>query len=326
MRVTEQCLHGVQARAAFDEVRGEGMTQRVHGGVRQVEFLARDEHETLQGTHRHRCRGVVHADAELRAIIVATTNVRKEQQRMPMESPVAAQVFEHVRRQRHDAVFAAFAMPHTQLLLAADDVVDRQTEALTEAQPAAVDELQRDAVAPQPDVVEQRVDLLAREHQWQLVMILRSHIGKHRPVGVAEHLDKEQARGSGGLAHRLGPPAFDHLHMDEVVGDLCLSQHRRITREVLMEQAHVAVVGMPRARRMRAKRQQSGEVGHRRPRVSVGRRIAIRTSRIDTHPGMKAPDIAPLGARRSRRRLGRKGGWRQRGGSIFRLVHGAAIS
>ena len=107
--VTEQGLDGVQARAAFDEVRGEGMAQRMHGGIRQVELLARDEHEALQGTHRHRRGGAVHAKAELRAVIVATACVGEQQQRMPMKGPVAAQVFEHVRRQRHNAVVDAWA-------------------------------------------------------------------------------------------------------------------------------------------------------------------------------------------------------------------------
>ena len=46
--------------------------------------------------------------------------------------------------------------------------------------------------------------------------------------------------------------------------------------------------------------------------MGVGGRIGIWPPRIHAHAGMEAPDIAPLGGvRRSLRRLGRMGGWRQ---------------
>ena len=41
--VAEEVLQGMQARAALEQMRGEGMTQGVRCGIGQVEFFACDD-------------------------------------------------------------------------------------------------------------------------------------------------------------------------------------------------------------------------------------------------------------------------------------------
>ena len=78
--------------------------------------------------------------------------------------------------------------------------------------------------------------------------------------------------------------------------------------------------GMVGARRELAQSQQLGKALHRRPRVGVGGGIGVGTVGLRSHLGVEATNTT------TRRRLGRKLRCRQRGGGMFGLVHGAAIS
>ncbi|GAB4176556.1 MAG: hypothetical protein Fur0032_16550 [Terrimicrobiaceae bacterium] len=77
-----------------------------------------------------------------------------------MGLPVTPQVLEHLRDQRHHAVFAALARTHDQLALRAEDVVHGQGKAFREPQPRAVDELYaartlENGARPQPRAVDE---------------------------------------------------------------------------------------------------------------------------------------------------------------------------
>lgn len=78
----------------------------------------------------------------------------QHEQRMFVEAVVVAQLLEHRRWQRDGAVFVAFARADAQLVLAADDVMHGELQALRQPQATAVDELERRAVTAQADVLQ----------------------------------------------------------------------------------------------------------------------------------------------------------------------------
>jgi hypothetical protein len=56
-------------------------------------LFARHDDQPLQGGTRHGCGGGVHAPGQaLRGGVIAAARVGKEQERVPVESPVAAQL------------------------------------------------------------------------------------------------------------------------------------------------------------------------------------------------------------------------------------------
>ena len=61
--------------------------------------------------------------------------------------------------------------------------MDGQRQALRKPQAAAVNQLERDAVAPQRDVGEQPDDLFAGQHHRQLLMVLGADLGSFAPNG-----------------------------------------------------------------------------------------------------------------------------------------------
>ena len=268
-------LHGVQAGTAFDQMRGKAVPQRVRRGIGQVEFLAREHEQALQRVVRHRARRGVHAFGQSLRRVVATACIGEEQQWMAMKLPVVTQVFEHRRRQWDGAVLVAFAGTDAQLVLAADDIMDGQVQTLRKAQPAAVDELQRRAVAPQADVLQERLHLLAREHRRQRVVILRLDLIKEPPTRQTQLLAEEHLRRRQRLTHRLRLPPTHRLHMQQVIAQLLLGDEHGITCEVLAEQPQVPVVTVPRAHRIIAQREHTSELRHRRPRMRVMQRVRI---------------------------------------------------
>ena len=93
--VSEQSLDGVQARSGLDQVGGEAMTQCVDSAFFDALFLAGLDHEALQRTDGHGSLVPVHAGSGFLQIIVPPATVWKNQQRVTMECPVAAQVPDH---------------------------------------------------------------------------------------------------------------------------------------------------------------------------------------------------------------------------------------
>ena len=203
--MAQEFLDGVQMRAGFQEMGGKGMTQRMHGSSGEVELFAGDDDQPLEGGTGHGAGGGVHAPGQrLRGVVIAAARVGEEQERVAVESPVAAQFLLHGGGQRHDPVLVSLAVANEQLVFLAFDVVDGQPEAFAQAQPATVDELERSAVAAQADVGQQIMDLLAGEHGGKGVVIFGADLGEERPVGMPEEIDEEHAGGGAGLADGLG--------------------------------------------------------------------------------------------------------------------------
>ena len=95
--MAEQLLDGVQMRARFQQMGGETVAQRMHGGRREVELLAGQDHEPLQRGTGHGTGGGAHARGQRLGVVIAAAHVGEDQQRMAVEGPVAAQ-FLHTGR------------------------------------------------------------------------------------------------------------------------------------------------------------------------------------------------------------------------------------
>ena len=68
-------------------------------------------------------------------------------------------------------------------------LASRQSARFRKAEAAAVDELERDAVAAEADVLEELADLGSGEHGGQLVVVFGLDLGEDLPVFMSEHLD-----------------------------------------------------------------------------------------------------------------------------------------
>ena len=196
------------------------------------------------------------------------------------ESPVVAQILQHQRRQRDDPVLMAFAIANDELVLVAEDVVNGQSEAFAQAQSAAVDELERRAIAAQANGAEQIMHLLAGEHGGKDVVILGADLGEDAPQGALEQLDKEELGAGQRLADGLGLPVLLELDEKQVVAQMRFLEGGRIALEVLVKQAHRAVVRVTGALGVVAQCEQLGELRHRR----VGMLVIDRISGLSAAP------------------------------------------
>jgi hypothetical protein len=188
---------------------------------------------------------------------------------MAMEEPVAAEVLEETGGQRDDAVLVALALADEQLVLGAAHIVDGQTEAFAQAQATAGDELERGAIAAEADVGQQVMDLGPGEHRRKGVMILGADLGEDFPIGVFEQIDEEQAGGRPGLTDGLGLPVLLEFDVKKVVPELGLGEGGGVTTEMLVDQAHLAVISVPGAIGVVAEGKVLGEAGHRLVRMLV---------------------------------------------------------
>lgn len=102
------------------------MAEGVNGGVGNIELFSGHHDEPLQRSHRHGFDGPVHAPGQLVGGAGAASGVWKEQDRVTMESPVAAQVLQHHRCQGHHPVPPALAAPDHQLAFVTENVADLQ--------------------------------------------------------------------------------------------------------------------------------------------------------------------------------------------------------
>ena len=160
--------------------------------------------------------------------------------------------------------------------------MDRQAEAFRKAQSAAVNEFERNTVAAQADVEQELANLLARQHGGQFVVILGLDLREDLPILVPEHLDEEDLGRGGGLPDRLGLPPLDVLDVEDVVAQLRLRNQGGILARMLLDQAQVAVVGMPGPIAIVPQVEQLGELGHRGEGMGVVHRIAMDTSSFGT--------------------------------------------
>ena len=265
----------MQARARLDEVRRERMPQRMHGGVRNAEFLAGQDDQALQGAQRHRGGGPVHAGGKLVGVARPAAGVGKDQHRVAVELPVGTQVLHHLQRERNHAVLVPLAAAHHQLALLAQNVVHRERKAFAETQPRTVDELDRNTVAPKPDRAQQARDLLAGQHGGKFVVVARADLRKHLPLPKAQHLGEENPGAGHRLADGIWLPALAGFDVQDVVAELVLAQRGRVGPEMLVQDPHGPVVAVPGAPAIMPQGEQLRVSPHRVIRVVVVERIPV---------------------------------------------------
>ena len=117
------------------------------------------------------------------------------------------------------------------------------------------------------------MNLLASEDCRESIVILGADLGEDLPVGVAEQVDEELATSSQRLTDRFGLLLFVEFNEEEVVAQLGLSELGWITGKVLVEQAHLPVIGVAGAIGVVAQGQRLGQAGHRIIRMLVIDRI-----------------------------------------------------
>ena len=93
-----------------------------------------------------------------------------------------------------------------------------------------------------------------------------------------QHAHEEELRGGCGLADGFGLPAFDGLDVQDVIAEPLLGDVGRIALTELVDQAHLAVIGMAGARGVELQGEKLGEAAHRGIRMRVViERIALGT-------------------------------------------------
>jgi hypothetical protein len=182
--VAEQLLQGEQVGAAFEQVGGVAVPQRVHAG------LLGD----AGGPHGLAAEPLRLADAQ-----VAPRRVpRKQPGVRAIASPVVAQAFEQERGQRHQAVLAALGGADVQEQALGVDIADVQADDLGDAQAGGVGGLQEQAIAEVADGGEQASDLVGAQDGGQGLGLLAVGDGDD-DVGALQGEAVEQAQGTGGL-------------------------------------------------------------------------------------------------------------------------------
>jgi hypothetical protein len=98
----------------------------VRGGIGNAKALASYNHQALKRPQGHRRPCQLHARGQLRRIARTAPRIGEKKQRVTMKLPVAAQILQHLGSHRHHAVLTAFAIPHHDLALVAEDVMNRE--------------------------------------------------------------------------------------------------------------------------------------------------------------------------------------------------------
>ena len=123
------------------------------------------------------------------------------------------------------------------------------------------------AVAAQQDALKQLPDLVAVEHNGLLLQILGANLGKYSPVLPAQQPHEEELGACGGLANGFGLPEFFGFNMEDVIEVSLLGDGFGIAAAVLVDQTHLPVMRMTRARRIEPECQKFGKALHRRIRM-----------------------------------------------------------
>ena len=126
---------------------------------------------------------------------------------------------------------------------------------------------------------EQIMHLLAGEHGRKGVVIFGADLGKDRPVGLTEQLDKKHFGGGDGLADGLGLPVFFEFDEKEVVAQLGFGEGSRITSEVLVDEPELTIVSMAGAIGVVMQSQQVSKLGHGRVGMLIINGIGVVSGR-----------------------------------------------
>ena len=76
--VTEQSLDGVQMSTGFQQVSGEAVAKRMDFGHGNIELLAGQDEQSLQGGAGHGRSGLAHALGQGLGVVIAAADVGKE--------------------------------------------------------------------------------------------------------------------------------------------------------------------------------------------------------------------------------------------------------
>ena len=134
---------------------------------------------------------------------------------------------------------------------------------------SSVHDLHGNAVATQADVTEQADDFLAGQDGRQAILVPGTDLRKDPPFLVLHEFDEEELRGGSRLADGLGLPVFDGFDVQDVIAQLRLGDRVWIGLAKLVDETHMAVVGVPGARGIEAQGKELGETPHRWIRMRV---------------------------------------------------------
>ena len=137
--------------------------------------------------HRRDRHGLVRAGS-MRA---AAAHAGEQERGIAVALPALAQQCQGLRRQRHIAVFVPLGRADMDDAPVAVDVAHLQAAAFAQAQPAGVDQRQAGPVAQFAHRAQNPPDLLARQHDGQLVLRPGAGNVHRRPVAL-EHLLEEK--------------------------------------------------------------------------------------------------------------------------------------
>lgn len=228
-----------------------------------MELFSSHDDEALQGGTRHGTSGFMHALGQHPGIVMTAPDIGKDEQRMAMEGPVITQLVVQGAGQRDDAVAISLAVTDEELVFRAGDIVDGQCQAFAQAQAATVDELDGCAIATQADVRQQNVNLLASQDGREPIVIAGADLGEERPIRAGQQIDEEHVRRGQGLTDGFGLPMLFALHEQEVIAQLGFGDRCGIAAQLLVDEPHLAVVGVTGAIGIVAQSEQLGEAGHR---------------------------------------------------------------
>jgi len=246
--VSQKPLNGMDGGSGFEQVGREGVPEGVDGGIRDAEFFAGNDQESLEGADRHGFGGFVHAAQKVLTVRVASSCIGEKKPGVFVVFPIRAEVVEHRRRQGDHAVFVALAAANPEFALFAVDVFDGERKAFGKAQPATVDEFDGNAVTAQADGAQEGVDLLAGEDMRERGGILGFDLRKDAPVVLAEDVGEEEFGDGNGLAYGFGHPMLDGLDIEDVVAELVFGERNWIAPEMITQEAYGSVIRITGAR------------------------------------------------------------------------------
>lgn len=143
-------------------------------------------------------------------------------------------------------------------------------------QPRAVDELDRDPVAPQPDRADEADNLIAGEDGGKFLAVGGADLRKKPPLLAARHLGEEESCAGNGLQDGGGLPVPAGFDVQNVVAELVLGEAGRVAAKMFVQHAHGAVVGVPGVRAIVPHGEQLGRPAHGVIRVAIVQRVAAR--------------------------------------------------
>src|SRR5436190_943556 len=191
-RVAEQVLHGAEIGARIEQMRSEGVAQRVDGETRVLVDLVEEPRDDL--LHHAHADALSGARQEIRPALDSRAGAAPVAEEVVALRLVVAQGEHGVIAYRHDALLPALP-PHLHLLAHQVEIAHAEPLQLGEAHPGRVEELEDGEVAHRGEVafhrarfghLEEQIDLRTIEIAGEVLVQLRR---ADRPRGTGlDHL------------------------------------------------------------------------------------------------------------------------------------------